>query len=261
MELNAFCSMMERIAPRSLAMEGDRIGLLIGTDHPDIRKVLVALDLTVDVADEAIRENADLVLTHHPIFWTPVTGIYPNRPDTAAAYRLIRHGIGHFAAHTNLDAAEGGVNDTLSAILGLEEIQALEPEGIGRVGCLPHEMCFADFVRKCENSLRTKARIVGDPKRLIRKVGCIGGSGGGDVQYAIQAGCDAFVTGEMKHNQAIDADYLGLCCCVLGHYETENPVLKHLISRLQSEHNDVQYTLTQTGRAPLPCFEGGNRNE
>lgn len=261
MELHAFCSMMERIAPCSLAMEGDRIGLLIGTDHPEIRKVLVALDLTVDVAEEAIRENADLVLTHHPIFWTPVAGIYPDRPETAAAYRLIRHGIGHFAVHTNLDAAQGGVNDTLCAILGLEEVHTLEPEGIGRVGRLPQEMCFADFVRNCENSLGTKAHITGDPERRIRTVGCIGGAGGGDVQYAVQAGCDAFVTGEMKHNQAIDADYLGLCCCVLGHYETENPVLKPLISRLQSENNDVQYKLTQTGRAPLPCFEGGIGNE
>ena len=261
MNITEFCVMMEQIAPQSLAMDDDRIGLLIGTDHKEIRKVLVALDLTVDVAEEAIREDADLVLTHHPILWTPVAGIYPDHPDTAAAYKLIRHGIGHFAAHTNLDAASGGVNDTICDILGLEQIHPLEPDRLGRIGRLPQKMRFAEFVSLCENRFDTKARITGDPDRFIQTVCCIGGSGGGDIEYVRQAGCDAFVTGEMKHNQAIDAAFYGLCCCVLGHYETENPVLKPLIKRLQTENNDVQYLLTQKGKAPLPCFEGGNRNE
>ena len=95
----------------------------------------------------------------------------------------------------------------------------------------------------------------------MRTVGCIGGAGGSDVSAAHQAGCDVFVTGEIKHDQALLADYLGLCCCALGHYETEVLVLKPLISHLQSKKNDVQYTLAQTGRAPLLCSEGGKHNE
>lgn len=261
MELQAFCTMMERIAPPPLAMEGDRIGLLIGTDHPEIRKVLIALDLTVDVADEAIRGGFDLVLTHHPIFWNPVTGIYPDRYETAAAYRLIRHGIGHYAAHTNLDAAIGGVNDALCAELGLQNIRPLPPENLGRIGELPHAMRFGDFTALCEERLHTRARSAGDADRMIRIVGCIGGAGGSDVEDVFHSHCDAFVTGEMKHDQALRAAFLGLCCCVLGHYETEVLVLKHLINRLQREDFDVKYQLTQTGRTPLSCSEGGTRNE
>ena len=261
MDIQAFCDMLERIAPPSLAMEGDRIGLLIGPDHPWIKKVLVALDLTTDVADEAIEGGYDLVLTHHPIFWDPVTRFLPDCPETAAAYRLIRHGVGHYAAHTNLDAAKGGVNDVLGETLGLSDLRPLPPENLGRIGTMKTSMEFSDFTALCEQRLHTRARITGDPERMIRTVALIGGSGGGDVRFVHEAGCDAFVTGEMKHNQALDAAYYGLCCCVLGHYETEFPVLKPLITRLQEENNDVQYQLTRSGKAPLPCPEGGKTHE
>ena len=261
MDIQRFCAMMERIAPPALAMEGDRIGLLIGTDHAKIRKVLVALDLTTDVADEAIQGGYDLVLTHHPIFWDPVTQILPDRYETAAAYRLIRHGIGMYAAHTNLDAAQGGVNDALCDALRLCDCRPLPPENLGRIGTLVSPMRFSDFTAFCERQFGTRARIVGDPNRSVHSVAVIGGSGGGDVETVHAAGCDAFVTGEMKHSQALEAAFLGLCCCVLGHYETEILVLKPLISRLQREENDVQYDLTRSGKAPLPCPEGGRTHE
>ena len=257
MKMQDFVSMMERIAPPALAFEWDRIGLLIGTDHAEIKKVLVALDLTVPVAEEAIEKGCDLVLTHHPIFMEPVTGVYPDRYATAAAYRLIRHGIGMYAAHTNLDAAIGGVNDALAAQLDLENVRPLPPENLGRIGTLCKPLPFSAFIDRCETALGTKARIVGNPQDLISTVAVIGGAGGGDVACVSDAGCDAFVTGEMKHHQALEAAYLGLHCCVLGHYETESIVLKPLITRLQQEKNDVQYLLTQSGGAPLPCPEGG----
>lgn len=253
MKIHEFCSLLERIAPPALAWENDRIGLLIGTDREEIKRVLVALDLTVDVAEEAIADGFDLVLTHHPIFWNPVTRILPEAYETTAAYRLIRHGIGMYAAHTNLDAAPGGVNDTLAALLGLNDVRPLPPENLGRIGTLEKPVRFGDFAARCERALCTGARIVGDPNRTVRTVACIGGAGGGDLRQVLSAGCDAFVTGEMKHDQALEADFCGLNCCVLGHYETEVIVLKPLITRLQQEKNDVQYTLTHTGRAPLPC--------
>ncbi len=261
MKIRDFCEIMERIAPRALAMEWDRVGLLIGTDRKEIKRVLVALDLTVPVAEEAIAGDYDLVLTHHPIFLEPVTAISPDRFETAAAYRLIRHGIGMFAAHTNLDAAQGGVNDVLAGLLGLIDIQPLPPENLGRMGALKEPVPFSAFTEMCASMLHTEARIVGDTNDPIRSVAVIGGAGGGDVAHIAMAGCDAFVTGEMKHHQALEAAYLGLHCCVLGHYETENIVLKPLIDRLQKESFDVQYFLTQSGNAPLPCPEGGTRNE
>ncbi len=261
MRIKEFCELMETVAPRSLAMEWDRVGLLIGTDREEIKRVLVALDLTVPVAEEAIAENCDLVLTHHPIFLEPVTAIDPHRFETAAAYKLIRHGIGMFAAHTNLDATEGGVNDALAGLLGLHNTRPLPPENLGRIGELPQPTPFSAFAKLCESVLHTRARIVGAPDDMIRTVAVIGGAGGGDVSFVRQAGCDVFVTGEMKHHQALEASYLGLHCCVLGHYETENIVLKPLIARLQEASFDVQYLLTQSGKAPLLCPKEETRYE
>ena len=258
MNLNEFCSLMEQIAPRSYAMEGDRIGLLIGTTRKEIRKVLVALDLTTAVADEAIAGGFDLVLTHHPIFFQPVAKIDPYGFETAAAYRLIQHGIAMFAAHTNLDAAPGGVNDSLAEVLGLSNVVPLPPENLGRIGTLKSPMRFGDFILICEEKLHARAHIVGNPNDMVQTIGMIGGAGGGDVAFAHQAGCDVFITGEMKHHQALEAEFLGLHCCVLGHYETENIVLKTLINRLQIANSDVKYHLTQSGKAPMPCPQGGN---
>lgn len=251
MKLNAFCEMMESIAPKELSLSFDNVGLLIGSDHDEIKKVLVALDLTVPVAQEAIDGGYDLVLTHHPIFWDPVRSILPDCAETAAAYLLIRHGIGHFAAHTNLDACTGGVNDVLAGLLSLENVRPLPPENLGRIGTLSATISFGSFASFCEDKLLTRGRFVGGADRIVRTVAVIGGSGGSDVEAVRLAGCDAFVTGEMKHDQALLAEHLGLCCCVMGHYETEFPVLKPLISRLHREENDVQYDLTHMGCAPL----------
>ena len=145
MKLNAFCEMMESIAPKELSLSFDNVGLLIGPDHDEIKKVLVALDLTVPVAQEAIDGGYDLVLTHHPIFWDPVRSILPDCSETAAAYLLIRHGIGHFAAHTNLDACTGGVNDVLAGLLSLENVRPLPPENLGRIGTLSATISFGSF--------------------------------------------------------------------------------------------------------------------
>ena len=119
MKLSGFLAAMERIAPRELALEFDNPGLLIEPDHEEIKSVLVALDCTPQVAREAEERNADLVLTHHPLFFHPVQKLLYREPETAAACLLLRHGIGHFAAHTNLDAALGGVNDTLCELFGV----------------------------------------------------------------------------------------------------------------------------------------------
>lgn len=251
MHISDFTAMLEAVAPHALAMDYDNVGLLIAPDHDEIKKVLVALDLTARVAEEAVSDGYDLVLTHHPIFWDPIKSISPMDPETAAAYKLIQGGVGHFAAHTNLDACSGGVNDVLADLLSLEDVRPLPPENLGRIGTLKAPIPFSELCRLCETVLHTNGKFVGDPSCTVETVAVIGGAGGGDIEAVAEAGCDAFVTGEMKHSQALVAAHFGIACCVMGHYETEYPVLKPLISRLQNAKNDVQYDLTHTGCAPL----------
>ena len=251
MELAKFCACMESIAPRGLALDFDNVGLLVEPDHTEIRRVLLALDCTTDTAREAIDLGADLLVTHHPQFFHGVKSIGFSSPTTGAAALLLRHGIGHFAAHTNLDAAEGGVNDTLSSLLELDDVKPIPPENIGRVGALKTPIQLSALVARCNEVLHSHAAYTGDPGRLVSRVAVLGGSGGGDIEYAREAGADAYVTGEAKHNQILEAREMDLPLILCGHYETERVVLKSLLDRLQILAPDVQYTITLREKAPL----------
>ncbi len=244
MKLNDFINLLRETAPQELAFDYDNVGLLIGTNRTEITKVLVALDLTVQTAKEAIEYGADLVLTHHPIFFSPIQRILPDDSETAAAYMLIQAGIAHFAMHTNLDKAEGGVNDALANRLGLVDVVPLPPENLGRIGTLKSPISLLELARKVQTELKTTVRFSGDDNAVINKVAVIGGSGGSEYADAFYAGADVLITGEVKHNHALSARYIGLNLIEAGHYETEKVVLEPLIKHLQTHSNDVQYKLT-----------------
>lgn len=253
MKLKDFIALMDSIAPRERALSFDNVGLLIGPDHDEIRRVLVALDLSVNTANEAIETGADLVLTHHPQMFRPVQRILPDHPETAAVYRLIRHGIGHFAAHTNLDAAAGGVNDVLCKLMGLESVTVPDADGILRTGWLKNECSLAEFFNLVRDKLGENVRFTGDPDRNVRKIAVCGGAGDGALDYLPELEVDAFLTGEVKHSTALLMQALGIALITAGHYETEHSVLKPLISRLQGASNDVQYNLARSETSPFRC--------
>ena len=244
MELNAFIETMNRLAPKETALSFDNCGLLVGTEKAEIKKILVALDCTLAVAEEAAELSADLVLTHHPVLFSGVKQILPDAPQTAAVYKLIRNGIGLFAAHTNLDAAEGGVNTALCKLLGILDPISVPPENIMRVGELAEPMMLDDFARLVEKKLGATALVAGE-NRPVRKVAVLGGSGGSDCAFAAEYGADCYVTGECKHSQAIEAGVMGLAVIAAGHFETENPVLIPLIEYLQANTDGVEYILSR----------------
>ncbi|MBA4348194.1 MAG: Nif3-like dinuclear metal center hexameric protein [Clostridiales bacterium] len=250
MKMWEFAALMERIAPKELALEFDNQGLLIEPDHSEINRVLVALDCTKAVAEEAAEWGADLVLTHHPLFFHPVKKLAYSDPATAAACVLLRHGIGLFAAHTNLDASHGGVNDTLCAMLGIREAIPFN-EGIGRIGQLKEPESLSAFAKRAELILSTHVCVSGDPERMISNVAVMGGSGGSSVVYAATQGADLLLTGELKHSDALDAQMLGVSLVVAGHYETEAVVLEPLMKRLQNDCLGVQYKLSRMDGSPF----------
>ena len=251
MKLKSFLNSMDSIAPASLALPYDNVGLLIGPDHDEIRKVLVALDLSMDTASEAVRIGADLVLTHHPVMFQAVRRILSDDPETSAVYMLIRHGIGHFAAHTNLDAANGGVNDCLCRIADLRDVSVTGPENITRVGVLPERKTLGELARSLSGKLGGNLCMIGDPEKIVRKGAVCSGSGNG--QYPTVSACEAdfFLTGEIKHSEAILYLNSGIGVLAGGHYETEIVVLPYLISRLQEECIDVEFLLTRSESAPF----------
>ena len=249
MKLSKIAEIMEGIAPRELALEYDNPGLLVGAPDGEIDRVLVALDCTLPVVREAASLGCGLVITHHPLMFRGVKRISPEDPVTAPVYELIRNGVAMFAAHTNLDAAEGGVNTALCRLLGIMDEQPVPPENICRVGELEKSMGFNEFAETVKKRLGACVRAAG-PEREVKRVMVCGGSGGSEYRLAAAAGAQVLVTGECKHNEAIEAVCMGVNVLVCGHFETERVVLEPLIEMLREKAPGVEFILSKEG-SPL----------
>lgn len=224
------------LAPRELAAEWDNVGLLAGSADREVRSVLVALDITEPVVEEAERMGADLIVSHHPVIFHPVKSITDRDPSGRLLIRLVRSGTGAVCMHTNLDAAQGGVNDALAAALQLEEAAPLEGGGgIVRTGRLPRPVSVPDFLFAVQEALGAGGLRCTDGAKPISRVAVGGGACGEFLWAAAAAGCDAFVTADVKYNQFLDAAALGLTLVDAGHFPTEDvvcPVLaRHLSER------------------------------
>lgn len=149
------------------------------------------------------------------------------------------------------------MNDALAARLGLTDVRPLPPEGLGRVGTLPEALPLAAFAALAERALGCTALVSGGADAMVRTVALVGGAGGSDIAAAAQAGADAFVTGECRHHQALEARVRGVALLACGHYATERVVLEALIARLQAVENDVQYQVAQAESDPLRRMQEG----
>ena len=235
-------TLLNEIAPPELAESYDNVGLLAG--HPDwpVERVLCALDLTKDVVAEAKAVGAQLIVTHHPIFFRGRKNVREDDTEGAAVCALIRERLALIAAHTNFDNATPGVNDALAAALGLTDVEAA-PHGM-RIGALERDSSVAGFVSLVEEKLNTRARWYAPGEKRVRRVAVLGGAGGDFFGEALELGADAFVTGEVRHHEALAAIGQGLCVVEGGHYETEQIAIKLLINCLQARCDALQYNVT-----------------
>ena len=233
-----------RLAPKETAMEGDNVGLLIGRPDREVTKILVALDVTEDVAAEAAGWGANLIVAHHPVMncaWSPVQNIRDDKPQGRLFLKLIESGIAAICMHTNLDRAEGGVNDALAARLGLEQVEKL-PGGddVLRVGMLPGEMTLSAFLQWVKAAIGPNGIRFADGGKPIRRVAVGGGACGGYLWAAAENGCDAFVTSDLKYNQFMDARDIGLTVLDAGHFPTEDVVCPVLVKYLKKKFPGVE---------------------
>lgn len=222
------------LAPRELAAEWDNVGLLAGRRDRAVHKVLVSLDVTAAVVEEARQWGAELIAAHHPVIFHPVKRVTDQDPAGEILLRLAEHGIAAVCMHTNLDAAQGGVNDALAAALQLEEVAPLEGGGgIARTGRLPRPVSVPDFLFAVQEALGAGGLRYTDGAKPISRVAVGGGACGEFLWAAAAAGCDAFVTADVKYNQFLDAAALGLTLVDAGHFPTEDvvcPVLARYLS-------------------------------
>ncbi len=243
MILKELMNTMETIAPKALAEEWDNVGLLFGDESAVIDTVVVALDVTRDAIRFAKEHGAQVIVSHHPLIFSPVRAV--RAPSTL--YTLATSGIACFAAHTNLDAAAGGVNDALAAVIGLQNVREAFG-GIGRVGEFLEAMTPAAFASLVGQALDTKVQIK-EGANAIRTVALVGGAGG---DYVAECEADAYLTGELKHHEWLEIPD-GLTVAAAGHYATEVVVVKPLAERLRASCPNLRI-VTYEGTAPYAVY-------
>lgn len=228
------------IAPFELAEPWDNVGLLAGRPDAAVERVLCALDLRMNVLEEAVRKGAQLIVTHHPILFRGRKNLCETDAEGRLLCALARSGIAMIAAHTNFDNASPGVNDALAAALGLGDVQPLDN---GMCIGTPKQTDFGSFCVAARQALGGPARCYGDPARAIRRVAVLGGAGEDYAEIARQAGADVYLTGEMAYHKALDAVDNGLCIVEAGHAATEYPAISNLARGLQMAADAVQYDI------------------
>ena len=248
------------LAPGEAAMEWDNVGHLLGDPDQTVERVLVALDITEGVADEAIASGCQLIVAHHPIMncrWTPVQNI---RDDTFQGHlflKLLRNNVSAICMHTNLDIAWGGVNDALAQRLELVDPGPLCENGLGRVGEYPESVALADYVRFVCHALGCNGLRYADAGKPVRRVAVGGGACGEFEDDAIRAGCDTYVTADLSYHQFLDAAGKGINLIDAGHFPTEDPVCEKVIAYLTDQFPELAVTKSASHREVIQYYVEG----
>lgn len=227
-ELYAFFD--EKI-PRALSCDWDNDGLMVCADkNAEVHRVLVALDITAAVAERAIQEGYDLIVSHHPLIFHPLKAVVPGDAVANKVIRLLTSGVSAMSFHTRLDAVAGGVNDVLASSLGLSDITPFGKDGeeMGRIGTLAEPMSLRDFaahVKAVTGAAQVRISSCGKP---VSRVAVLGGGGAGESGAAAAAGADTYLTGDLRHDQLTEAPERGMNLVEGGHFFTENLVCNRI---------------------------------
>ena len=249
---------IDRWAPFATQMDFDNSGFLVGRGEHAVTKVLVALDITRFVIEEAEKVGAQVIVAHHPVIFRPLKSVTDGDLAGSNVLLMAEKGIAAICAHTNLDAAQGGVNCSLARKLELTEICQLHPDGvdeqgrvygIGRVG-LPHVsgLSVQEYAAFVKEKLGTSSVRFVDTGKPVTKVAVGGGSCGDMMVDALAKGCDTFVTADVKYNLYLEAKQLGINLMDAGHYATENVVCAPMVEYLKEQFPDVEVILSECHR-------------
>ncbi len=241
---------LDSIAPFDSQESWDNSGFLVGDIEKPVQKIAVCLDVTHDTLEQAAQFGADLLVSHHPVIFHPMKGLREQTPGTESiVYDAIRKDIAILSAHTCWDVAEGGVNDVLAKMVGLENIEGLLPDANGncmlRKGTLKTPVPAEEYAEIVAEALDTVVRIT-LPEKSVQTVAVCGGAGASFLPDLIGSGIDAFITGDAKHNDFLDSIDDDIALIAAGHYETETISMPVLLALLKQEFPDLQYTYLES---------------
>ena len=249
MDCSSIIKLLNQIAPEQLACEWDNVGLLIGDEKQEVKKILTALEMTDEVVEKAVSEKVDMIVTHHPMLFSPVKQITAKTPNGRRMLTLIQNKICYYAMHTNFDASQNGMASLAAKKLNLNAIEVLADQvtyqnhlgevclaGIGRIGELQNPMTLEQFCQTTKEVFGNKAITVYASKEqmqsLIHRVSIVPGSGKEYVKDSIQKGADVLITGDMNHHAGLDARDIGFPVIDAGHYRTEQIFIPYITEYL-----------------------------
>ena len=256
---------IDSIAPFVLQMSFDNAGFLVGDGSTQIDRVLCALDITEAVIDEAVEKGAALIVTHHPLIMNPLKAVTNENRTGALLLRLIQNGIAVISAHTNLDSAQGGMNDVLAELLGVENTtifidETVDPQGrpfgLGRIGQRRDDVPsgFSDFAAFVKEELKVDALRCYDAGKPVERIAILGGGGANWTVDAARCGCDTYVTADVKHDQYLEAISCGINLIDAGHFKTEDVVIPVLVQQLSEAFPAVSVFRSESSNQPYSSY-------
>lgn len=232
-------------APLELQTAYDNSGFLIGHADKEVHHVLLSMDVTDEVVEEAIEKGAELIISHHPLIWDKLSAVTDENCANRKLLCLLENQIAVISMHTNLDITDGGVNDVLIELLGAENDGCFEAERCGRRGHLAEALVMTDFLALCKEKLKTNGLRYYDAQRPVQNIAVLGGSGGGNLIDAFIAGCDTYLTADVKYHTFLQARELGINLIDGDHFCTENPVIYRLVSHLTAAFSDLVFEISE----------------
>lgn len=227
--VNEFINRFEEFAPIELRENGDPTGFQIGNRNAPIKKMMTTLDVRPEVVQEAIDNGVNFIFAHHPVMFRPAKNLDLSNPQNKMYAEILKHDITVYAAHTNLDNANGGMNDWLAAELGLQNVSGMilhdtnvnhESHYLGRVGNLPQAITFEELANRCKKifNLSELRMVTNKPSQIISRVAVLGGSGGKFYPDALRVGADVYFTGDLYYHTSQDMLAEGLMAIDPGHH-------------------------------------------
>jgi len=249
---------LKTIAPEEIASVNDNVGFLVGTGDTNVSKIIVTLDITDDVITEALDIGAELIVAHHPLFFS-LKSVTDADITGKKIVLMLSGGISAVCMHTNLDAARGGVNDTLAVAAGIADdkrnAEPLSdavrlPDGdivsFGRVGCLKKACPMPVYLDIISKELNTNGLRYHDAGIDVHKVAVASGSGGSEWDNARKAGCDTFITADIKYHMFLEAKEYGINLIDAGHFSTEDVITGVLAEKLTGKFPEIKVSVSKT---------------
>lgn len=231
---------IDQIAPFDTAEGFDNAGMLLGRADAPIDTILCALDVTMEVVQEAKALKAQLIVSHHPLMFHAIHSLLEGSPENDVLCEMIRSSLSLISAHTNLDRSPLSGSACAAKLLGLKDVRQ---EGYLFIGETDAPMRASALEQMIQKKLHAPVRLFGDEEKLIHRLAIAGGAYGEGYMEALNAGADAYMTGEIRHHEAVDACARGLVLFEGGHYATEAPLVSPLSGYLQNALNALQYNV------------------